>query len=158
MKVVILGANGFLGLHLYNYLKQKNNVLKCGRSKDHDIILKKIVKDKLSEVLQKTIPDVIINLIALTNVDICEKKKKKADEVNRGIVKNIVDSIIETGLSKKIFFLHISTDQVYSGRGPHKEECTSPINAYARTKLKGEKYVHSRGVTTQREFAKSEKA
>ena len=46
MKVVILGANGFLGLHLYNYLKQKNNVLKCGRSKDHDIILKKIVKDK----------------------------------------------------------------------------------------------------------------
>ena len=30
------------------------------------------------------------------NVKKCEKKKKKADEINRGIVKNIVDSIIET--------------------------------------------------------------
>ena len=141
MKVVILGANGFLGSHLYNYLKKKNNIIKCGRSKNNDIVLKKIVKHKFSKVLKKTIPDVIINLIALTNVDICEKKKKKADEVNRGIVKNIVDSIIETGLSKKIFFLHISTDQVYSDRGPHKEKFTNPINAYARTKLKGEKYI-----------------
>ena len=76
MKVMILGANGFLGSHLCNYLKKKNKVLKCGRNKNHDIVLKKIVKNKLSKVLRKTIPDVIINLIGLTNVDACEKKKK----------------------------------------------------------------------------------
>jgi len=141
MKVMILGANGFLGSHLYNYLKEKNNIIKCGRNKNHDIVLKKIVKSNFSKILKKTIPDVIINLIALTNVDICEKKRKKADEINAGIVKNIVDSITEVKLTKKVFFLHISTDQVYSGKGPHKEKFIRPINIYARTKLKGEKYI-----------------
>ena len=141
MKILIMGANGFLGSHLYNYLKVKNNIIKCGRNKNNDIVLKKIEKSNFPKILKKTIPDVIINLIALTNVDICEKKRKKADEINAGIVKNIVDSITEVKLTKKVFFLHISTDQVYSGKGPHKEKFIRPINIYARTKLKGEKYI-----------------
>ena len=137
----MFGASGFLGTHLYNYLKKKNNVLRCGRSKNNDIILKKIVQKKLTKILQKNITDVIINLISLTDVDLCERKPKKADEVNHKIVKNIVNSIIKSKLSNKVFFLHISTDQVYSGKGPHKEKFTNPINVYAKTKLRGEKYV-----------------
>ena len=127
MKIIILGANSFLGSYLCNFLEKKNNVLKCGRNKRHDIILKKFSQIKLSKIFRKNLPDVIINLIALTNVDLCEKKPKIADETNRGIVKNIVDSIIKSRLSKKVFFLHISTDQVYSGKGPHKEKFTNPI-------------------------------
>jgi dTDP-4-dehydrorhamnose reductase len=141
MKIIMFGASGFLGTHLYNYLKKKNNVLRCGRSKNNDIILKKIVQKKLTKILQKNITDVIINLISLTDVDLCERKPKKADEVNHKIVKNIVNSIIKSKLSNKVFFLHISTDQVYSGKGPHKEKFTNPINVYAKTKLRGEKYV-----------------
>jgi len=42
--------------------------------------------------------------------------------------------------------LHISTDQVYNGDGPNKENKIKPINNYSLSKLKGEKYatkVHS---------------
>ena len=50
---MIIGANSFLGVHLSNYLKKKNIILKCGRTKNHDIVLKKFVKEKLSKIFQK---------------------------------------------------------------------------------------------------------
>ena len=121
MNVVIMGASGFLGSHLCNFLKVKNTIIRCGRNKNNDVILKKINKKKFSKILKKYVPDVVINLIALTNVDLCEKKRKKAEEINSEIVKTITQSINEIKLPKKIFFLQISTDQIYSGKGPHKE-------------------------------------
>ena len=141
MKIMIIGANSFLGVHLSNYLKKKNIIIKCGRNKNHDIVLKNFKKEKLSKIFQKNLPDVVINLIALTDVDLCEKKHLKAEKVNSGIIKNIVNSLIEANLSDKIFLLHLSTDQVYSGKGPHKENHTNPINNYGKTKLKGERFV-----------------
>ena len=74
MNVMILGASGFLGSHLCNFLKIKNTILRCGRNKNNDIVLKKFVKEKLSKIFQKNLTNVIINLIALTDVDLCEKK------------------------------------------------------------------------------------
>ncbi len=136
-----MGANSFLGVHLSNHLNKKNMVLKCGRTINQDIVLKKFDKEKLSKIFQKYLPDVIINLIALTEVDLCEKKYSEAEKVNSGIIENIVNSLIETNLSDKIFLLHLSTDQVYSSKGPHKENFTNPINNYAKTKLKGERFV-----------------
>ena len=141
MNVIILGASGFLGLHLYNFLKIKNTVLRCGRNRKNDIILKNINQKKISKILEKYKPDIVINLIALTNVDLCEKKIKESKKINSGIVKTISQSINKNKLTKKIFLLHISTDQVYSGKGPHKESSIKPINTYAKTKLNGEKYV-----------------
>ena len=141
MNVMILGASGFLGSHLCNFLKIKNTILRCGRSKNSNIVLKKIEQKKFSKILKKYTPDVIINLIALTNVDLCEKKKKKAEKINSGVVKIISQSVKKTKLTKKIFLLHISTDQVYSGEGLHKENSVKPLNTYAKTKLSGEKYI-----------------
>ena len=138
---MILGASGFLGSHLCNFLKKKNTILRCGRNKNSDIILKKIEQKKFSKILKKYIPDVIINLIALTDVDLCEKHRKKAEKINSGIVKTITQSVNQNKLTKKIFLLQISTDQVYSGEGLHKENSVKPINVYAATKLNGEKYV-----------------
>ncbi len=141
MNIIIMGASGFLGSHLCSFLKVKNTVLRCGRSQKNDIILSKINEKNFSKILKKHAPNVIINLIAITNVDLCEKKKKKAKEINSEIVKTITYSINKTKLIEKIFFLQISTDQVYSGEGPHKENFTKPINVYSKTKLNGEKYL-----------------
>ena len=69
MNVIILGASGFLGSHLCNFLKVKNTVLRCGRNKKNDIILKNINQKKISKILERYKPDIIINLINLTNVD-----------------------------------------------------------------------------------------
>ena len=137
---MILGADGFLGYRLCQSLR-KNEIVKCGRGKRNDIILDQTKKNNFSDILSKIKPDVIINLIAITDVDLCEKNKKKANNVNNIMVKNFVRTIRESKLMNKVFFLHISTDQVYSGNGPHKENYTKTENVYSRSKLKGEKYI-----------------
>ena len=141
MKILILGANGFLGVHLSKYLKKEHKVITCGRSKKVDIKLKKFNQKSISFLLNKTSPQIIINLIALTNVDECEKKPHMAKKINKNIVKNIVFAIKKIRSSNKIFFIHLSTDQVYSGKGPHNENMTNPINIYGKTKLEGEKVI-----------------
>ncbi len=137
---MMLGAGGFLGSRLCQSLRN-NEIIKCGRDKKNDIILDKTKKNNFSDILLKVKPDVIINLIAIADVDSCERKKEEANNVNNIMVKKFVKAIKESKLTNKIFFLHISTDQVYSGNGPHKENYTRPENIYAKTKLKGEKYI-----------------
>ena len=56
-------------------------------------------------------------------------------------MKNTVKAINEINSKKRIFFLQISTDQVYSGKGPHKEKFAKPVNTYGKTKLNGERYI-----------------
>jgi len=71
-------------------------------------------------------------------VDLCEKKKKHCLKVNFEIVKNIVNSVIK--LKYNIFFLQISSDQVYSGKGPHDEKKIKPLNQYSLSKKYSEKW------------------
>ena len=94
-------------------------------------------------MLEKTLlsinPQVIINLIAETDVNKCESNFRKAKYVNAGIVKNIVRAIQKIDNKQKNFFLvHISTDSVYGSRGPHTENKIKLINNYAKTKYLGE--------------------
>ena len=79
--------------------------------------------------------DYIINLVALTNVDLCEKKLK-AKNSNFIFVKNLVRAIKK--YKDNIHLIHISTDQVYNGKGNHIESNTNPINYYGKSKLQGE--------------------
>ncbi len=137
-KVLIFGSSGFLGKKVFNFLKKKKYKIYRDSS-----IKKKIKKNSNHKFLLKIIdrikPDIIINLIALTNVDQCEVKKKLAQKSNTLFVKNLVTAIKIS--SKDIYLVHISTDQVYSGRGNHRENIASPVNYYGISKLKGEKFA-----------------
>ena len=73
----MLGAGGFLGSRLSQSLRN-NEIIKCGRDKKNDIILDKTKKNNFSDILLKVKPDVIINLIAIADVDSCERKKEEA--------------------------------------------------------------------------------
>ena len=97
-----------------------------------DICNKIILKD----ILQISKPDILINLAALTNVDLCEKKPTLAKQVNVVGVENICEVF-----SGKI--IHISTDYVFDGKeGPYKENNrTCPISVYGKTKLESENII-----------------
>ena len=71
-------------------------------------------------------------------MDKCEKNKEIAKKSNILFPQNLAKAIKNT--SQNIFLIHMSTDQVYNGKGGHSEKFVNPINYYGTSKLEGEKY------------------
>jgi len=141
-KVLIIGAYGLLGTALSSFLSKNGfNVLRSGRKEFSEINLDALDINSLENNINNLKPDYIINLAAITDVDFCESNKIEAFSINTDIPKNI--SKLKNKYSYR--FIHISTDQVYQGNGPHKESETNPINIYSKSKLKGEDFVLENG-------------
>ena len=134
-KILIFGAYSNLGKIISKDLTLKFKILKVGRGLGSQIRIKNYTN--IPDIIKKTSPDIIINLIAETNVDYCEKNKKIAKVSNVETVKKIVEGIEK--IKKIVKFIHFSTDQVYSKKKvANKENDAHPINYYAKTKLQSE--------------------
>lgn len=101
----------------------------------------------LARELQAARPDVIVNLAALTDVDYCEAHPQEAYRVNAGMVAHMADWVAGHPATKLV---HVSTDQVYDGAGPHAEARVSPMNYYSYSKCLAEAYVTRAGGTALR--------
>lgn len=136
LKILIFGSSGLLGSALINELKNigyklflpQREVLNSENSVE--LIMDLILKEGITK---------IINLIANTNVDNCEEFPLKAYQSNVQILEKFIDVFAKTG----IHLIHLSTDQVYFGKGPHFEDNPNPCNVYALTKYLSE-YVASK--------------
>lgn len=141
-KVLILGAYGYLGGYLSQHLESLNfEVFRQGRSENSQIRLDIFNGKDFIALLEKECFDCIVNLIALTDVEFCELNPEIARRINEFSVLKTRQSIDVLPEEKRPHLLHISTDQVYEGEGPHIEESVNPINVYGKTKLLGEKYA-----------------
>lgn len=84
--------------------------------------------------------DLVLNAAAWTAVDAAESHEPEANAVNGDAVRNLAAACADTGAR----LLHPSTDYVFPGdaEAPIAEDApTSPINAYGRSKLLGERAV-----------------
>jgi dTDP-4-dehydrorhamnose reductase len=89
-----------------------------------------------SAMMARVKPDCIINLAALTNVDLCEREPHKAYLLNVATVTHVARAIREQ--AQHCHLIQISTDQVYDGRGPHSESNVTITNTYALSKIAAE--------------------
>ncbi len=137
-KIFITGSAGQLGQSLLRLFESKYEIISTSRSihnkTDYFLDITNPILTK--ELIATTSPDIIINLAALTDVDLCEKKPKLADSINFQGVKNLVKAFNGP-------IIHLSTDFVFDGeKGLYSEEdLTNPINKYGQTKLRGEQYL-----------------
>ncbi len=135
-KSIVFGASGLLGPYVCQALKTHGyDVVAVG--KDHATTSCDLTNaEETQAFIAKHQPSAVINLVALTNVDLCEEQPDFADALNRQTVENIVKAI-----STDTQLVHISTDQVYAeqaGTPPYTENMTGPINVYGKSKLAGE--------------------
>ena len=136
MKILIFGSSGILGNYLCKFLKKKyfiyNNGLRRRKFDLNNFF-------QLKKIILKTKPDVLINCTAITDIDFCEKNKKKAYDINFKILKNTIDIIKKEKLKIKI--IKISTDQFYNFKKKvlNKENIKKTPNYYCKTKYIAEK-------------------
>ena len=89
-----------------------------------------------TQLLDDTQPDVIVNLVGLTDVDICELEPHQAYLTNTRTVENIAKWIHDS--KRTTHLVHVSTDHVYDGAGPHREKNVTIRNFYAFSKYAAE--------------------
>lgn len=100
---------------------------------------------KVSDVVNRVMPDAVIHCAAWTAVDPAEDedKKEKVFAINKTGTENIAKAA--KNINAKM--MYISTDYVFNGQGeiPWDADCTdfAPLNVYGESKLEGEKVVRS---------------
>jgi dTDP-4-dehydrorhamnose reductase len=140
--ILMFGSNGLLGSYVKKFFKKKRiKFLTIGR-KNCDIIGNILDYKFLKLAVQKNNPKLILNLAAYTNVEKCEKNIKLANELNINFPKNLSRLI-----SSKVYLIHFSTDHIYSGKGPHKENKNVKfLNNYSKSKFLGEKIINHKNL------------
>jgi dTDP-4-dehydrorhamnose reductase len=138
MRVLIFGATGLLGTTLCQRLQAAGHLVSAfARTSDTPSDTEQEIRHTLTRAMTREHPDCVINLIAATSVDQCEKDMGYAALLNC-FVPDVLSRLCQT---RSVHLIHISSDQVYDGAGPHIESRTHPINVYALTKLIGENPV-----------------
>jgi dTDP-4-dehydrorhamnose reductase len=143
--ILFFGGTGKLGKYWIRNLIQNNKVFANENSTKLLLNHKNLQKIKLNLNHQNNITDfskknkvsVIINCIALTNIELCESNKKKAINANY----LIPSKLCKVSKRLNIPLVHISTDMLFDGklRGKYgeKSKC-KPVNIYSKTKIKAE--------------------
>jgi len=149
-KVLVTGANGFLGYYLVRQLLEKGfQVMATGKGecrlpwKEKTGFSYRVLdftsSAEVKDALQSFQPDVIIHNGAITKADDCEQDKPKAWQTNVEGTR----VLLETAQELSPFFIFISTDFVFDGiKGMYAEEdATGPVNYYGETKVAAEALV-----------------
>ncbi len=136
-RILITGATGLLGSSLAPALfNAGHEVTTVGRSAASRRVCDLSDRVQTVEMVESLVPEIIVNLAALTNVDLCEDDPNLAYRANCLSVTNLCAGIAATG--RNPYLVQISTDMVYDGQGPHSEDAVAIKNTYALSKVAGE--------------------
>jgi dTDP-4-dehydrorhamnose reductase len=149
-KILITGANGFLGQHLCLFLfNQGYEIVATGRGncrvsfKDLHYHQCDLTVSKEVALLSNTHnPIVVIHTAAMSKPDECNADKASCLKINVEATKYL----LQTGSPH---FIYISTDFIFGNNGPHAEdELPNPLNFYGESKLQAEELVKATSAKT----------
>jgi dTDP-4-dehydrorhamnose reductase len=151
VRVLILGARGFVGKALTSsFVEQNFSVYMSYRVDNLNLVtnskktyyLRDIQNyDALLQIIEKISPDIIINCIAMADVNTCETNPDAAHATN-----NHFPSLLAKASNRLSFKLvHLSTDAVFGQDGSYftEEDKPTPKSVYGISKYLGEEKILS---------------
>jgi dTDP-4-dehydrorhamnose reductase len=141
MRILLLGRSGQIGWQLQRTLAPLGRVVALGRA---ELDLRDL--DRIPSAVRAAEPDLIVNAAAYTAVDRAEGDSELAWTINAVAPGALAAAARDRGVP----LIHFSTDYVFDGtaRDPYREEdAPLPINAYGRSKLRGEEAIRDSGAT-----------
>ena len=136
--ILLTGASGFLGQHIYKTFRPVFPITGLGYSGsncDRRIDLTDL--KALEALLDEVKPDTIIHSAAIRDPDECVRRPETAKILHVEATKVMAEWCQKNGKR----FVYISTDYVFNGKNPPYNEKAepNPVNLYGETKLAGEK-------------------
>jgi dTDP-4-dehydrorhamnose reductase len=138
-RILILGANGQLGVELQRAFAGHGNVVAMGRDRCDLAVL-----DQISRVMAEVQPEIILNAAAYTAVDRAESEPELALRINGAAPRLLAEEACKTGA----LLVHYSTDYVFDGSKASpwvEDDPTGPLNTYGASKLAGEQGIVAAG-------------
>lgn len=148
-RILVTGAHGMLGATLVPHLSMRGHTVVEAPSRARAPLRADLrVAENVRNVMDHVCPDVVVNLAALSDVDYCEEHPEEAYDTNAALVQHLAAWIASS--SPLCTLIHISTDQMYDGAGPHDERVLRLCNYYGYSKILSEQYAAAANATTLR--------
>ena len=141
-KILITGANGYIGNCLYHFLRGKFNVIGVDKETTFNNKIYKcdiLNKKKFNQILVKENPNVIVHLAAQSLVD--ETINKKKYYKNNILATNSLLQLMKKNNIKKLVFSSTAAVYQQSLKALTESSKLQPISTYAKTKLVCEKRI-----------------
>ncbi|WP_298391140.1 SDR family oxidoreductase [Hydrotalea sp.] len=146
MKILITGANGFIGAHFIQYcLDYHLNFVATGTKSECCIqnagityaMMDVTNPNQVWKVLQHYQPNVIVHAAAMSKPDECQSNEDTCLQINLMGTQHLLTAASK--LNHDVHFIFISTDFVFGGNGPNAEDALKqPLNFYGISKLMAE--------------------
>lgn len=132
VRILLLGKVGQLGWELLRTLGPLGEIIAVDYPE-----IDFSQPSSVTQIIQNTDPQVVINAVAYTAVDKAETEEHLARTINA----TAVGELAQAAQKARAAFIHVSTDYVFDGKksSPYTEnDIPHPLNVYGQTKLEGE--------------------
>ena len=152
-KILVTGANGFVGYYLVRLLLAQNySVIATGRGEarlpfQQENFLYETMDftnhEEVSAIIERHQPGIVVHSGAITKPDECELNREGA------YLTNVTGTLylLKAAERNKSHFIFLSTDFVFSGEGSNyrEDDVRGPVNYYGHTKMMAEDAVMQYG-------------
>ena len=138
MRILILGANSFIGKYFVKHTRF-NNLFLTSSKKRKAFIHFNLLKHNIEDVLSKYKITHVVFFTAISRPQDCQKNKLLSEKINVVFTKKAINSIIK----KKTYFVFISSDYIFNGKKGNYSENSRPDARvlYGKQKLKIENFL-----------------
>ncbi len=146
--LLVFGGGGFVGGNLCTIAAARGVDVYIADSRVRDAIpgaswrqIDVTNQTDVLELLSELRPDCVVDLAAVSDIDLAEQNNEVAERINVTAAQTIAQGCARFGSH----FLYFSSDAVYSGtHGPYKEsDPLEPVNYYGRSKKEGEAAIRA---------------